>query len=70
MQPDVLAYVEYSLKSRNGDDVLRVAQERSSNLAGREQFLPEHQKRVQALGFPGHPSGNEQSSESSTCLGD
>ena len=51
-RPDVLAYVEYSLKSRSGDDILRVVQERSSYLAGREQSLLEHQKRVQALGFP------------------
>ena len=51
-RPDVLAYVEYSLKSRSRDDTLRMAQERSSNLAGREQSLLEQQKKMQALGFP------------------
>lgn len=32
-RPDVLAYVEYSLKSSNGDDARRAAEGRSANLA-------------------------------------
>jgi hypothetical protein len=53
-RPDVLTYVEYSLKSRRGDD-MRVAQERSSNLAGKERSLLEHRQRVRSLGFVWSP---------------
>ena len=35
-RPDVLAYVEYSLKSSDGDDTQRSAEERSADLASEE----------------------------------
>jgi len=54
-RPEVLAYVEYSLKSCSGDNPLRVAKERSSNLAGMEQTLLQHRDRMQALGFMWSP---------------
>lgn len=49
-RPDVLAYVEYSLKSSNGGEVMRAAKERSAKLAREEQFILEQRKKVQALG--------------------
>lgn len=49
-RPDVLAYVEYSLKSSNGGEVVRAAKERSAELAREEQFILEQRKKVQALG--------------------
>src|ERR1700678_3872011 len=36
-RPDLLAYVEYSLKSSRSDDVLRVVEERSARLADEER---------------------------------
>jgi hypothetical protein len=50
-RPDVLAYVEYSLKSCNGDDVVRTLEERSASLAAAERSLLEHRKKIQGLGM-------------------
>lgn len=52
---NVLAYVEYNLKSRYGDDVLRFAKERSAKLAVEEKSLLEDRKKMQSLGFPWSP---------------
>jgi hypothetical protein len=54
-RPDVLEYVEYSLKSSNGDNVMHAINERSAKLAGEERSFLEHRKRMQALGFPWSP---------------
>jgi len=53
-RPDVLAYVEYGLKSSRGDDVLRNAEERSARLAGEEQEI--HAQRKKWLGFAPLPT--------------
>ena len=52
---DVLAHVESSLKSSNGDIVIRAAEERSAKLAAEERSFLEHRKKVQALGFAWSP---------------
>jgi uncharacterized protein YfaP (DUF2135 family) len=52
---NVLVYVEYNLKSRYGDDVMRVAKERSAKLAVEEKSLLEDRKKMQSLGFPWSP---------------
>jgi hypothetical protein len=54
-RPDVLAYVESSLKSRSGDDTVRAVEKRSANLAGEEQSLLEHRKKMKSLGFAWSP---------------
>ena len=54
-QPDLLAYVEYSLKSRRGDDVLRDAEERSARLAEEERAFDAQKKKMIGLGFPWSP---------------
>lgn len=54
-RPDVLAYVEYSLKSRRGDDIVRTVEKRSADLAGEEQSLLEHRKKMKSLGFAWSP---------------
>ena len=53
--PDLLAYVEYSLKSSRGDDVLRNAEERSARLVDVERVLSVQRKRMMSLGFPWAP---------------
>ena len=50
-RPDVLAYVEYGLKSSRGDDVLRNAEKRSAHLAGEEQEIRARQEKMKGLGF-------------------
>jgi hypothetical protein len=54
-RPDLLAYVEYSLKSRRGDDVLRNAEERSARLAEEERVFDAQKKKMIGLGFPWSP---------------
>ena len=54
-RPDVLEYVEYSLKSSNGDGVMRAINERSAKLAAEERSFLEQRKKMQALGFPWAP---------------
>jgi hypothetical protein len=54
-RPDVLAYVEYSLKSRIGDDVVRAAEERSFNLAVAERSLLEQRDKMRKFGFAWSP---------------
>jgi hypothetical protein len=50
-RPDLLAYVEYSLKSRRSDDVLRNAEKRSARLANQERFFDAKRK----MGFAWSP---------------
>jgi hypothetical protein len=53
---DVLAFVEYSLKSSTSNDVLRAKSEaRSAELAGEEQSMLEHRARMRSLGIPWSP---------------
>jgi len=54
-RPDVLAYVEYSLKSRRGDNVLRDAEERSARLADEERVFDAQREKMIMLGFPWYP---------------
>ena len=54
-RPDVLAYVEYSLKSSRGGDVLRSAEERSARLAEEERIFDVQRKKMIALMFPWSP---------------
>jgi hypothetical protein len=54
-RPDLLAYVEYSLKSSHGDDVLRKAEERSVRLADEERVFYAQRKKMIGLGFPWTP---------------
>jgi hypothetical protein len=54
-RPDVLAYVEYSLRSRCGDDVLRSAEERSARLADEERAFDVQRKKMISLLFPWSP---------------
>jgi hypothetical protein len=53
--PDLLAYVEYSLKSSRSDDVLRVAEERSARLADEERVFHAQRKKMLELGFAWSP---------------
>jgi hypothetical protein len=55
MRPDLLAYVEYSLKSRRSDDVLRNAGERSARLAEEERGFDAQRKKMIGLGFAWSP---------------
>ncbi|KAH9967848.1 hypothetical protein BC827DRAFT_1263627 [Russula dissimulans] len=48
---DVLAYVEYSLKSSASDDCMRTAEARSTKLASDERFMVDHHRRMRALGI-------------------
>ena len=50
-RPDLLAYIEYSLKSRRGDDVLRNAEERSARLADEERLLNSWRRKLIGLGL-------------------
>ncbi|KAI0295804.1 hypothetical protein BC826DRAFT_272338 [Russula brevipes] len=50
-RPDVLAYVEYSLESSTGDEILRDAEARSAELAAEEQSLLEHRARMRFIEF-------------------
>jgi len=52
---DLLAYVEYSLKSSRSDDVLRNAEERSAHLAAEERVFDAQRKKMIGLGFPWFP---------------
>ena len=52
---DLLAYVEYSLKSSRSDDVLRNAEERSARLADEERVFDGQRKKMIALGFGWSP---------------
>jgi hypothetical protein len=54
-RPDVLAYVEYSLKSGRSDDVLRDAEERSARLADEERGFDRQRKRKIIIGIPWSP---------------
>ena len=54
-RPDVLAYVEYSLQSRCGDDFLRSAEERSARLADEERTFDVQRKKMISLLFPWSP---------------
>ena len=54
-RPDLLAYVEYSLRSRCGDDVLRSAEERSARLADEERAFDVQRKKMISLLFPWSP---------------
>jgi hypothetical protein len=54
-RPDLLAYVEYSLKSSRSDDVLRDAVERSARLAEEERGFDTQRKKMMALGFAWSP---------------
>jgi len=55
MRPDLLAYVEYSLKSSRSDDVLRNAENRSARLAEEERVFDAQRKKMKGLGFPWTP---------------
>jgi hypothetical protein len=55
-QPDVLAYVEYSLKSNSGDDAVRAAEERSANLVVEERKLFERREKMRILGLAWSPT--------------
>jgi hypothetical protein len=52
---EVLEYVEYSLKSCFGDDVLRVAEARSERFLGEERSLLDRRERMKLLGMPWSP---------------
>jgi hypothetical protein len=54
-RPDLLAYVEYSLKSSRSDDVLRNAEERSARLAEEERLFDTWRKKLIGLGLPWSP---------------
>ena len=55
-RPDLLAYVEYSLKSSLSDDVLRNAEERSAfRLADEERAFEGQRKKMIGLGFSWFP---------------
>ena len=54
-RPDLLAYVEYSLKTCLGDDVMRDAKERSARLASEERKFYAQRKKMMGLGFPWSP---------------
>jgi hypothetical protein len=53
-RPDLLAYVEYSLKSSRSDD-LRNVEERSARLADEERVFDAQRKKMMGLGFPWSP---------------
>jgi len=50
-RPDVLAYVEYSLKFGTSDECMRAAEARSLKLASEERSRDDHQRRMRALGI-------------------
>jgi hypothetical protein len=54
-RPDVLAYVEYRLKSSCGDDVLRSVEERSARLADEERTFDVQRKKMISFLFPWSP---------------
>jgi hypothetical protein len=54
-RPDLLAYVEYSLKSSCGGDVLRSVEERSARLADEERAFDVQRKKMISLLFPWSP---------------
>ena len=54
-RPDLLTYVEYSLKSCRSEDALRHAEERSARLAEEERLFESWRKKMIALGFPWSP---------------
>jgi hypothetical protein len=55
MRSEVLAYVEYSLKSCDGDDVLRWIEVRSIEVIGEERTLLDRRQRMQSLGMAWAP---------------
>ena len=55
MRPDLLPYVEYSLKSCRGGDVLRDAEERGARLADEELVFDAQRKKMISLGFRWSP---------------
>ncbi|KAF8497030.1 ras guanine nucleotide exchange factor domain-containing protein [Russula emetica] len=54
-RPDLLAYVEYSLKCSRSNAVLRNAEERSARLAEEERVFCAQQKKMTGLGFAWPP---------------
>jgi hypothetical protein len=54
-RPEVLAYVEYSLKSCTADDVLQKAEARSAKLVGEEQSMLDRRERMRLLGMAWSP---------------
>jgi len=54
-RPNLLAYVEYSLKSRHSGDMLRNAGERSARLASEERVFDAQRRKMIGLGFPWSP---------------
>jgi hypothetical protein len=54
-RPDLLAYVEYSLKSRRSDDVLRNAEKRSARLVDEERRLDAWRNKLRSLGLAWSP---------------
>ncbi|KAF8496691.1 ras guanine nucleotide exchange factor domain-containing protein [Russula emetica] len=54
-RPDLLAYVEYSLKCSRSNAVLRNAEERSARLADEERVFYSQRKKMLALGFVWSP---------------
>jgi hypothetical protein len=54
-RPDLLAHVEYSLRSSRGDNVLPNAEERSARLADEERVFHAQRKKMIGLGFPWSP---------------
>lgn len=59
MRPDVLPYVEYSLKSSRGSDVLRDAEERGARLADEERVFHAQRRKMIGLGFRWSPPRRE-----------
>jgi hypothetical protein len=54
-RPDLLAYVEYSLKSSHSDHVLRNAEERSARFADEERGFETQRRKMMTLGFAWSP---------------
>ena len=54
-RPDLLAYVEYSLKSSRSDDVLRDAEERGASLASEERTFRTERRKLAGLGYRWYP---------------
>jgi hypothetical protein len=51
MRPEVLAYVEYSLKSCVGNDALLRVEARSIKVIGEERVLFDRRQRMRSLGM-------------------
>jgi hypothetical protein len=61
VRPDVVARVEYCLKSCDGDNALGDAKARSIKFASEERAASEHRTRMQSLGMVGHHNNRNQS---------